>query len=163
MALLRRRRVPETVRQVALPPGARRAGWALTADGAPLVATDLALLLPDGTQLPWTRVERAGWAPPELSVRESAEVEGTGRVHVLRLADAGDLPDVVRTRVTGSVAWSRHERLAPQGGVRLVGRRVPGAPELDWQLVYDRGTDLADPLVRAQAEQLLESARRSIG
>ena len=163
MSLLRLQRVPDAVRKVVLPRGERRSAWALTDAGQPVVATDAALLLPGGARLAWERVERAAWDAPLLTLVEAAEVEGTGPRHAVRLPEPRDLPEVVRTRVTATVAWSRHERLAPRGGVRLVGRRRPGSAVLDWQLVYDRDTDLADPLVRAQAEALLEAARRSVG
>ena len=160
---LRRRPVPEAVSAVALPAGERRAAWALTADGAAVVATERRLLLPGGADLPWEGVERVSWKRPSLLVVASAEVEGTGAQHRVELVEEGDLPELVRSRVTASVAWSRHERLSPSGGVRVVGRRRPGSDDLDWQLVYDTGTPLDDPLVREQAEQLLLSARRSIG
>ncbi len=163
MPFLRRRPVPPAVKAVALPPGERRLAWALTAAGEPVLATDEALVLGDGTRLPWHVVERASWQRPRLTVLEVETVEGTGARHVLELEDGGDLPEVVRARVTASVAWSSHARLSPRGGVRIVGRRRPGQELLDWQLVYDPGTDLADPLVRAQAEELLEGARRTIG
>ena len=162
MALLRRR-VPAAVRAVPVPPAERRTAWATTAAGEPVVATDQALLLPGGGRLAWAQVEHVTWRLPTLTVTEVAEVEGAGAAHVLELDDADGLPAEVRTRVTGSVAWSSHERLSPVGGVRIVGRRVPGAEVLTWQLVYDAGSDTGDPLVRAQAEALLEGARRSIG
>ena len=163
MPFLRRRPVPPPVQAVALPTGERRLAWALTADGEPVLATDEALVLPDGSRLPWHVVEKVTWQRPRLTVLEVETVEGTGARHLLELEDDGDLPEVVRTRVTASVAWSSHARLSPRGGVRIVGRRRPGLELLDWQLVYDPGTDLADPLVRAQAEELLEGARRTIG
>jgi len=163
MPLLRRRPVPPEVKAVPVPPGERRVAWALTATGEPLVATDAALLLPVGVRLEWHRVERAGWRRPTLTVLEVAGVEGAGARHVVELADEGDLPEVVRTRVTASVAWSSHARLSPRGGVRIVGRRRAGLEVLEWQLVYDPGTDVTDPLVRAQAEEMLEGARRTIG
>lgn len=163
MPFWRRRAVPPAVREVALPPGERRIAWALTLDGGPVVATDRAVVLPDGTRLEWARVEKATWQPPRLTLLETAEVEATGPRHVLALDEPGDLPATVRTRVTGSVAWSVHERLSPAGGVRVVGRRVPDQELLQWQLVYDAGTDRDDPLVRAQAEALLEGARRNVG
>ena len=163
MSLLRRRPVPAAVKAVRLASGEHRVAWAVTTDGAPVVATDRALVLPDGGRLEWPQVERATWRPPLLTVLEVAEVEGTGAAHALALSQEGELPAVVRTRVTGSVAWSSHERLSPRGGVRVVGRRVPDEELLRWQLVYDVGTDRDDPLVRAQAEALLEGARRAIG
>lgn len=157
------RRTPAAVRAVALPDGERRVAWGLTADAEPVVATDRSLLLPGGVRLPWEQVERAAWRPPQLEVLEVAPVEGSGARHLVVLEEAGDLPATVRARVTGSVAWSAHERLDPSGGVRIVGRRVPGEEVLRWQLVYDRGTDREDPLLRAQAEALLDSARTSVG
>jgi hypothetical protein len=81
----------------------------------------------------------------------------------VQLEQEGNLPDTVRSAVTGSVGWSNHYRLRPGGGVRVVGRRRPGHDQLDWQLVYDAGTDLDDPLVRAQADELLLTARRTVG
>jgi hypothetical protein len=163
MSFLRRRRVPPVVKGLVLEPGERRMSWALTAAGEPVVATDEALVLPGGGRLEWHQVERATWQRPVLTVLEVQPVEGSGARHRLELADEGDLPEVVRNRVTASVAWSSHARLSPRGGVRVVGRRRAGRETLDWQLVYDPGTDLADPLVRAQAEELLEGARRTIG
>lgn len=163
MGILRRHPVPAAVKQVSLPAGQRRLAWALTEAGEPLVAADHVLVLPGGAVLAWNAVERVSWKRPDLLVVESDEVEGAGRHHRFRLTGDGDLPEVVYTRVTGSVAWQRHERLSPEGGVRLVGRRQPGQDALLWQLVFDPGTDLSDPLVRAQAQERLEAARHVIG
>lgn len=159
----RRRAVPEAVTALALPPGDRRLAFALTAGGEPVVATTSGLLLPGRPLLLWRRVEKAVWARPVLRVREVAEIAGTGPEHVLDLVDEGDLAEVVRDRVTSSVAWATTARILPEGGVRVVGRRVPDAEDLEWQLVFDPGTDPGDPLVRAQAEHALSSARRAIG
>lgn len=164
MRLFRRRPLPDVVRGVALPPGERRADWAVTAEGAPVVATGSGLLLPgrEGVLL-WREVETATWDRPLLSVREVTEVAGSGPLHELTLADEGGLPELVRDRVTSSVAWTTTATLSPGGSVRIVGRRVPGAEELLWQLVYEPGTDLDDPLVRAQAEHALRGARTTVG
>lgn len=164
MPLLRRRRpVPPAVAGLQLEPGERREAWAATPDDEAVVATDRALLLPGDVRIAWPDVERATWQPPVLTVLGIAEVEGAGVRHVVELVDERDLPQVVRARVTGSVLWSSHTRLDPAGGVRVVGRRRPGVEGLSWQLVFDRGTDRADPFVRAQADRLLEDARRAIG
>ena len=98
-----------------------------------------------------------------LVVTHVAPVDGTGESWQLELAEENDLADVVRTRVTDSVAWSNHVKLKPAGGVRLVGRRRPGQELLEWQLVFDAGTDPDDPQLRAQADALVSDARRSIG
>jgi hypothetical protein len=164
MRLFRRRPVPEVVRAVALEPGDRRTAWALTTSGQPVVATEHGLVLPGRDLLGWADVERAVWRRPSLTVLEVAEIAGSGRATTVVLDDEdGGLPDVVRSGVTGSVAWTIHVRLAPAGGARVVARRRPGVDGFDWQLVYDPGTDLADPTVRAQAEETLTRARATVG
>lgn len=163
MPLFGRRRPPEAVTSVALDPGERRLAWGLTTDGLPVVATDRGIRLPGSPRLDWPDVERAGWARPVLTVLRVADVTGTGERRSVQLEVEGELPDVVRTAVTDSVGWSSHYRLRPAGGVRVVGRRRPGQELLDWQLVFDAGTDLQDPDVHAQAQELLLGARRTIG
>lgn len=161
--LLRRRPVPEPVRKLVLEPGERRTAWGLTTAGDPVVATDLGLHLPQGGRLDWHEVERAVWRRPVLTVSKVAQVDGTGERWQVELAEEADLADVIRTSVIASVGWTNHVRLQPAGGVRLVGRRRPGQDALDWQLVYDAGTDPEDPSLRAQAEAFLLDARRTIG
>jgi hypothetical protein len=157
--------VADAVKAVALGPGERRVAWATTPDGQPVVASTRALYLPDGTTLGWDEIERAHWEQPVLWVIELTEREGSGQRHevVLDLAHDTDLPQEVRIRVSASFAWSSHVKLQPAGGVRIVGRRRDGMEVLDWQLVFDRDTDAADPALRAQAEQALAAARRTIG
>lgn len=165
MLRLRRTPVPAAVKDLPLEVGERRVAWALTVAGAPVVATDRGLHLPDWPPLAWEEVERASFAEAVLTVVELTEREGSGPRHVveLDLSSGTDLPAVVRARVSASVAWSSRVRLTPRGGVRIVGRRRAGREVLDWQLVFDRDTDPADPALRAQAEQHLEAARRTIG
>jgi hypothetical protein len=168
VSLFRRRPVPDAVAAVLVPAGDRRTGWALTEQGQPVVTTTLGLLLPGRELVPWTTVERAGWQRPVLTVVElqpgAAPVSGAGRTTVLRLAeDDGGVPELVQAGVTGSVAWSTSVRLVPSGGVRVVGRRRPGSDQLDWQTVFDPGTDVHDPARRAQAAAVVERSRRTIG
>jgi hypothetical protein len=165
VAFFRRTAVPASVKAVALGPGERRIAWALTPTGEPVVASTRGLYLPDGTSLGWDEIERAHWETPTLELTELTELEGSGRHHeiTLDLEHDTDLPAEVRTRVSASVAWSSHVRLQPAGGVRIVGRRRAGLETLDWQLVFDRNTDPQDPGLRAQAEELLTAARRTIG
>lgn len=161
----RRRAVPDQVTNLALERGERRAAWALTAQGQPVVVTDRGLRLPEVGLLGWDRIERVSFEAGVLTVRELVEVQGTGPRHTVTLDLTGqtDLPEVLRARVTASIAWSSHERLHPTGGVRIVGRRRPDQDALVWQLVFDQGTDLADLVVREQAEAHLLAARRTIG
>lgn len=156
------RRLPEVVERVRLARGERRVAWALTADGEAVVAATAGLYLPGQQRLEWADIERVSWKRPALRVQNSAEVEGGGARTSLVLTDEGDLPDAVRTHVSASVGWSAHYRITG-GGVRVVGRRRAGRELLDWQLVYDAGTDPHDPLVRTQAEDLLLAARRTVG
>lgn len=163
MPLFRRRSLPDAVRAVTLDPGERRLGWGVTTAGDAVLATSHGLRLPGQPPLAWADVERATWRRPTLTVTQVTSIDGAGRRWQLELAQEDELPDVVRTQVTSSVAWSNHVKLAPSGGVRLVGRRRPGQELLDWQLVHDVGTDPDDPQVRAQGQALVEQARRTIG
>ena len=165
MRLPRRRTTPEVVKAVPLEAGERRVAWALTTTGEPVVATDRGLRLPGAPFLEWEQIERAVFGKPTLTVTELAEVAGTGPRHEVQLDLDGvtDLPEVVRARITASVAWSSHARLHPAGGVRVVGRRRRGQESFDWQLVFDADTDPHDPGLRAQAEQHLAAARRTVG
>lgn len=163
MKLPRPRAAPAAVRAVTLLPGERRLAWGLTDGGEVLLATPTRLLLPGGDALAWTAVEKAAWRPPVLAVTEVAEIEGTGRERAFTIVQDASLAEVVRARVTSSIAWSDRRRLEPRGAVRVVGRRVPGEDQLLWQLVFDRECDPSDPLVRAQAANLLDAVRRAIG
>lgn len=165
MPLLRRTPVPEAVKGVQLGSGERRIAWALTPEGEPVVAGSASLHLPGGTVLGWDGIERAQWESPVLRLIELTEQDRSGRRHEVRLdlTRVTELPQVVRARISASVAWSSHVKLRPSGGVRIVGRRRPGREVLDWQLVFDRDTDPHDPALRAQAEEHLLAARRTIG
>jgi hypothetical protein len=157
--------VPAAVTAVPLGTGDRRVAWALTPEGEPVVASAAALHLPGDVVLSWDGIERVLWDKPVLRLVELTEREGSGGRHevTLDLDVDTDLPAVVRARVSASVAWSSHVRLRPAGGVRIVGRRRAGLEVLDWQLVFDRDTDPADAGLRAQAEEHLLAARRTIG
>jgi hypothetical protein len=111
----------------------------------------------------WHLVDKAVWRGGTLTVI-AAEDPGDGVLVELpprsvRLAEPRDLPPTVRARVERSIAYTRHHKLAPAGGVRVVGRRVPGRDGLSWQLVFDAGTDRNDPLLRVQTDELLAAAR----
>lgn len=179
MALLKGRAPAQARARV--PEGDRVVRWQPTPDGDAVILTDRHLVLPGAEPLPWHLVEKAVWAAPRLTVTALAvdpfaqDVPGAdppvvpaagGVSHdvvVVEGRGAAALADEVRARVTGSIAWSAHHRLVPEGGVRIVGRRVPGFEGFRWQVVLDAGTPLDDPHVRAQALALVEAARRAVG
>ncbi len=157
---MRLSKLPDAVR--ALQTEERRLAWGLTEDGVPLVATSSFLYV--GTEpLPWTQVERVSWVPSTLTVIEVAEVEGTGRVRTFLLAQDSRLAETIRARVTSSIGWSDRRSLVPAGHVRLVGRRTPGQDLLEWQTVWEQGTDPVDPFLRAQVDEALAALRKTIG
>lgn len=134
--------------------------WAPLADGATLAATNRGLweVRPDGgaDRLVWDAVDRAAWTSPRLTL----DLSGGGRRDYL-LDDPGSVPRDIRTRVEASVAWSRHHRLSTRAGVRVVARRPSTGGPLDWRLVWDDPAVAADPVLRAEAEALVEASRRS--
>jgi hypothetical protein len=143
--------------------GGAALGLGLTPGGEPVVATDLGLRLPGAPRFDWHDVEKATWARPVLTVVRVAEIAGAGERRSVRLEQEGTLPDAVRSAVSGSVGWSSHYRLRPRGGVRVVGRRRPVRTCSTGSWSTTRDTDLDDPLVRAQADELLLTARRTVG
>jgi len=174
---LRSRRPPADLLAV-LEPGERAVSWAVTRDGATVAATTLGLWLPaEGGlwRLGWHEVHRAVWEEGRLTVVGSRAVLGDDRLAalgaavvedaepvVLRLAEPRDLPPEVRTRVTRSVGYSTYHPL-PGGGVRVVGRRVPGRDGLSWVLRFDPGTDRDDERVRRGAGEALATALATVG
>jgi len=179
---LRRRlaRPPESVRAVVLAssdPDERVLAWGELVRGEGwLVATSRGLRrVPAGLALdaagevdvlPWHEVGSARWAATadgggNLTVVALAEVEPGVQArqpatrHVL--ADAGELPAVVRKRVDETVVDSRRSPLPSGGAVLLVARRVPGAGR-EWTVVFDDDADRDDPTSREVARQKLADA-----
>ncbi len=66
-------------------------------------------------------------------------------------------------RVERSIASTRHYRLPSGGGVRVVGRRVPGRDGVVWQQVFDPGVDRDDPAVRTAAAEMVQQSRSFFG
>ena len=149
----RRPKLPAELRP-ALEDGERVLAWSAVAESA-LVATNRGLWLPGGPRLGWHEIHKAAWSGRELRIipAEVAEVREDYAVLVdsppvtFLLLEPGELPDQVRTRVTKSVAYTSHHSL-PQGGLRVVGRRVSGVDGLSWAVRYDSGTPVdAEPVI----------------
>jgi hypothetical protein len=136
------------------------------ADGA-VVVTTRGLWLQGRERLGWHEIHKATWAGSRLTVVPAVAVsEADGYTVmaddlpvVVALTDPDDVPAQVRDRVTRSVAYTVHHEL-PGGGVRVVGRRVPGVNGVVWHVRYDEGTDSGDPDIVAHTTELVTEAAR---
>ncbi|SFL01794.1 hypothetical protein [Geodermatophilus ruber] len=180
---LRRRftRPPEAVRAVvaaSTDPDERVLAWGvLVRDEGWLVATSRGLRrVPTGLPLDragtvevlhWHEVGSARWTATgegggrfEVTALTEVEPGVQARLPVERhaLAEAGDLPAVVRRRVNQTVVASHRAPLPGRGGVVLVARRVPGQAEREWAVVFDDDADRSDPVAREAARQKLADA-----
>ncbi|MET9337407.1 MULTISPECIES: hypothetical protein [unclassified Nonomuraea] len=152
------RRLPSDVRKnLATTSGERVLTFARSGEGY-VVATDLALFLPDGERVPWEQVERAAWDDEGLNLTTS-----DGRRLSAPVTEPNRLPEAVRERVNSTIVVNKYVPLPSRGGVRLVARRAPGSNDFTWKLHFDEGLDPDDPGLRAHAEQALEGIRRSMG
>ena len=171
MNFLRRRpKLPAPLRP-ALDRDERVLAWAYAgpeAGGPVVVATTRGLWLPDRPRLGWHEIHRAAWSGSALQVTPAEVAEERSGYTVLvdapvlsfPLPEPGELPDQVRTRVTRSVAYTTHYPM-PVGGVRVVGRRVPGADGLSWAVRYDSGTPVDMEQVVRLTDEVVASAREA--
>ncbi|MBM7519806.1 hypothetical protein [Nocardioides nitrophenolicus] len=123
-----------------------------------------ALYLPE--RIPWEQVASADWDQDEATLRvvEVARFGEPSPVHLLRLEEAGRLLELVRERVTASIAVQRHVPVSGRRQVRILARRAPGAHgELAWFVEYDDGLDPADPRVDAVVQEALAAAQADVG
>lgn len=159
-----RLRAPAEVRARAA--GERVLAW-LPSGSSSLVATDVALLLPEGSEparVPWDLVLRAQWAEDSLDVTVQSGPGGRPVVvHVPVTGDISTLAGVVRERVNASIVVQDHVTLSGTAGARVVARRVPGSTDLRWSVVFDPGLDPSDPALRAAADAALAELRASLG
>lgn len=157
---LRRERPPQEVR-ARFDADERVLTWGITVDGTPVVATQRGLWLGE-ERLDWHDIDSAAWDDGVLTVTPARVVDGVieelpqrqWELDVIR-----KLPQVVRARVTRSVAFTEHYPVQPFGGARIVGRRVSGRDGVSWAVRYDAGTDPQNPVVRGQIEEYLAQAQ----
>jgi hypothetical protein len=141
-----RRERPPAAALALLEPGERVTAWGRTAEDEVIITTPLGLWAPsaDGmVRLGWHEIHKARWDSGVLTLVPGVEAEAGVREDApprrYLLAEPGNLPAEIRTRVTRSVAFTAHHPLQ-SGGVRIVARRVPGRDGLDWVVRYDPGT-----------------------
>jgi hypothetical protein len=153
---------------IALEPDERVIAWAAVSGGGYVVATNRGLWLPARPErLGWHQIHKAVWSGRELTVTPAQVVAERDRFtevadlpeETFLLLDPGDVPQQVRTRVTGSVTYTSHHRL-PTGGVRVAARKVSGVDGLTWTARYDPGTPVS-PEVVAQTSTLVAGIRES--
>lgn len=171
MRLFGRRERPPAEALARLDRDERVVSWATaTAEegGGAVLATPLGLWLPAAAgRIPWHLIDKATWQGGVLSV-VAARDSGDGVLAELpprsvRIGIPRDLPHTVRVRVERTIASTRHYRLPGGGGVRVVGRRVPGQDGVSWQLVFDGGVDPDDPVVRGAAAEMVQQSRSLLG
>lgn len=158
----RTRRRPD----LAVASGERLLAWAPVESGheATVVGgTRDALYLPD--RVPWEQVATATWDDDErvLRVVVLAPFGEPQPIHLLPLREPGRLLQLVRERVTASMALQRHVPVGA-GAIRVVARRAPsGRGEVVWLVDYDAAVDPADPSVAEQVQRALVAAQDELG
>ena len=159
---MRIRRAPADVREVPAP-GERLLAWGRDRSGAPTVVTTAALYLPDRSgyrRLPFDQIATAAWAEDVLEVVLVGTAHETFRVG---LDEPGEVPPVVRERVTSSIVLSEHVPLEGPLGALITARRVTGRDGLRWSVVFDPGLDPADQELRRRADAAIADLRSSRG
>jgi len=141
--------------------------------GGHLVLTQLGLWVPEGAQtrrIGWQWVSKAVWDRSALVLTEAVSDGDAGEAVLLTdlppqrfvLADPGRVPELVRTRITGSIRSSQHREL-PGGGAWFVQRRVPGRDGVVLQVRPNPGTDRGTVLaVTAEIEARWRQARSQL-
>jgi hypothetical protein len=147
--------------------GERVLAWAFVRGGPTVVASTVALYVPDPAdpdvhvRLPYEQVASATWDEPVLDV---VTVGPRRHRFVLEIDDPGLVPETVRDRVTASIVVSEHVPLAGSAGARITARRPPvGDAGVTWNVVFDAGLDASDPGLRAAADAAIERLRASTG
>lgn len=145
----------------------RGQGWLVaTSRGVRVVPAEVASV-EQLVVLPWHEVGHARWTATNdgggsfevtalVEVEPGVQVRQTPIRYVL--AEAGDLPTVVRRRVDETVVASQRAPLPDRGGVLLVARRIPGQAAREWSVVFDDDADRNDPVKREVARQKLADA-----
>jgi hypothetical protein len=164
------RRVPKLPSDLRPPvePGERILAWALSAEGGAVVVTNRGLWLPGRDErVGFHAIHKVAWSGSSLEVtparivaeRDAYTVVADLPVEAYALPDPDDVPEQVRARVTRSVGYTTHHRLAAGRGLRVVARHVSGVDGVTWTVRYDPGTDGSSPEVVAATAELVAQGR----
>jgi hypothetical protein len=159
----RRRTLPTDVAALQEDHG-KALAWGRSDTGGIIIATAAALVIDaePARILPWDRIDRASWEPPQLRLQFRDPDSGKSERMGLVLAEHGELPPVIHQRVTLSVVTSRRvELLGGVGAVLAARRNAKGA--VTWTVVFDAGADPSDPELQQAARQALTQFRESLG
>ncbi len=126
-----------------------------------VIATDRALYFAtehEPMRVAWIDIARAGWEQPWLSIYTVR-----GEKITLHLEPAGELPPVVRDRVTASVVIRERVPLDIGGDIVCVGRRESGSDTITWLVEFDPDLDVNSLEIRASADRALTELRVTLG
>jgi hypothetical protein len=143
--------------------GERLLAWGRTDRGDPVGVTTKAVYVPDDGRLVRVgheRIATATWDDPDLVVVLVGPETPTYRVV---LDEPGEVPPVLRERVTSTIVVTERVDLLPGVGARITARRAPGADTVSWAVVFDPGVDATDPELRRLAGEAIERIRTSRG
>jgi hypothetical protein len=162
-------------RRPGLDPGERVVAWAPVGDDGPggtqtVVVTNRGLWLPGEPRLAWHLIHKAVWSGRQLTVTPAEVVEQRDGYDLMAdlpprtylLLSPDDVPEQVRARVTGSVAYTQLQPAPGGGRVRIVARRVSGVDGLTWAVRADAGVDVESVAAREALGTLVARARAQL-
>jgi len=166
VGLFKRETLPDTVVQsLDLIPGERVLAFGTDPLGRYVIATTHGLHLqrrpPAYSRLDWIGIRHASF--DQTALRLDLTDSGGSTSLKVPLLDAGQLPEVVRERVTASIAVQQHVALRGKLGVTVAARRQPGSGDLVWGLTFDRGLDASDAAVADEASAAMRRVRAESG
>jgi hypothetical protein len=147
-------------------PGERLLAVARGADGELLAATDRALYRQASqpwTRLGWEQLGRVDWDEQRRNLMLTGLTPPAPAHTVLCLAREWGLPAVAAERASSAKVFDQRISLNGGAGARVVARRRPGGPGVNWLVVLDHGLDPADPQLRAELEAALTTLKAATG
>lgn len=126
-----------------------------------VIATDKALYFATNTEpdrIAWTEIAKATWEEPWLEVTTNQNV-----LIKLYLDPCGEVPPMVRDRVSASVLFRETLTLDTAGTITAIGRREPNSTEISWLIEFHGELDPSNPLTAASADRALAELRNTLG